>query len=155
MGAGKEAARDQEESAVESLGQNVGQSILASQGLRGRLRAYCAARGISEAGGLEFGVEAGRVNTAGMVGAADGGDLRADMERFRRDLDEFDAAVPDRRQHTSVTLCPPVGATAAAAAAAAEAVATAEGGKAHGDAALEQHERERSFYMRFYPHVFR
>ncbi len=138
---GKEMARDREEAAVEILGETVGYAVLSSQGL---LLANCIASGISDniVGGIN--------DTTSAVGG-----VLADLERLRRDLDEADAALPDGRLHPFVSLLPPVGATATAAAAAAEAIMAEEGCSSGDlDAAREQQERERSFYTRFYPHVF-
>ncbi len=143
VASGKEIARDREETAVEVLGETIGYAILSSQGLRGRLRANCIARGISD------NIVGGISETASAVGG-----VRADLERLRRELDEVDSALPDGRLYPFVSLLPPVGAAATAAAAAAEAI-MAEDGCSSGDAARDQQERERSFYTRFYPHVFR
>ena len=160
--AGKESARDDEELDLEALGENVAHTVLSSQGLHGRLRAFCASHGISDIFSLEhqaeienIGAEPGEIFgiTSGVGQQLLG--LMGGLMQFARDIDEMETLVQRSRPHISVSLRPPGGAAAAAAAAAAEAISVLEGRLSDGDAAFQQQERERSFYMRFYPHVFR
>ena len=155
--AGKESARDDEELDLEALGENVAHTVLSSQGLHGRLRAFCASHGISDIFSLEHQAEIENIGAepGEIFGITSGVGLMGGLMQFARDIDEMETLVQRSRPHISVSLRPPGGAAAAAAAAAAEAISVLEGRLSDGDAAFQQQERERSFYMRFYPHVFR